>query len=83
MILLSANDFDYLQNAMSRNEETILLRTMGDVIVRVKTLRADPPWPVHVIAQVQVEYANIAWTQNFSDLSDAKTSLEACLGRLL
>ena len=82
MNLLSDNDIDALKNAMLRHQETYMLRTLGDVVVRARTLRAEPPWQVDMIVQIQMEHGNVAWTQNFVDAEDAKRELERCFKRL-
>lgn len=76
MNLLSANDFDALGNAMRKHEEVSMWRSLGDVIVRAKTVQVDSPWPVGMILQIQMERGNISWTQNFASVMDAKERME-------
>lgn len=76
MNLLSANDFDALGNAMRKQQEISMWRSLGDVIVRANTIKVGSPWPVSMILQIQMERGNIAWTQNFSSVMDAKHQME-------
>lgn len=76
MNLLSANDFDALSNAMRKNEEVSMWRSLKDVIVRARTIRVGSPWSVDMILQIQMERGNIAWTQNFMNARDAKESMD-------
>lgn len=77
MNLLSANDFDALGNAMRKQEELYLWRSLGDVIVSARTVQVGSPWPVSMILQVQMEKGNIAWIQNFANVMDAKERMES------
>jgi len=74
--LLSANDFDALGNAMRKQQELSMWRSLGNVIVRARTIPVKSPWPVSMILQIQMERGNIAWTQNFSNVMDAKHQME-------
>lgn len=76
MNLLSANDFDALGNAMRKHEEVSMWRSLGDVIVRARTLKVGSPWPVSMILQVEMEKGSIVWIQNFSSVIDAKESMD-------
>lgn len=76
MNLLSANDFDALSNALQRGEEIYLWRSLGDVIVRARTLKVSAPWQVDMILQIQMERGNISWTQNFINTADAKKQMD-------
>ena len=76
MNLLSANDFDALGNAMRKNEEISMWRSLGNVIVRANTRKVGSPWPVGMILQIQMEKGNIVWIQNFSSVMDAKASMD-------
>lgn len=76
MNLLSANDFDALANAMLRHEEISMWRSLGNVVVRARTLHVDSPWTVDMILQIQMERGNIAWIQNFLNVREAKERMD-------
>ena len=77
MNLLSANDFDTLASAMRRHEEISMWRSLGNVVVRARTLHVDSPWSVDIVLQIQMERGNIAWIQNFLNARDAKEQMDA------
>lgn len=77
MNLLSANDFDALSNAMRKHEEISMWRSLGNVIVRARTLHVDSPWSVDMILQIQMERGNVVWIQNFLNARDAKDHMDS------
>ena len=77
MNLLSANDFDALTNAMGRHEELSLWRSLGDVIVRARTVPVSSPWQVDMVLQIQMERGNISWIKNFTTAEAAKEHMES------
>lgn len=77
MNLLSANDFDALANAMRRNEEVSMWRSLGKVTVRANTIKVGSPWPVSMILQIQMEKGNILWMQNFTNVTEAKQRMDS------
>ena len=81
MNLLSANDFDTLANAMRGHKEISMWRSLGNVIVRARTLHVDSPWSVDMVLQIQMERGNIVWVQNFLNARDAKESMDSWNGR--
>ena len=77
MNLLSANDFDALGNAMRKQEEISMWRSLGDLIVRARTIHVGSPWPVSMILQVQMERGNLTVMQNFASVMDAKERMDS------
>ena len=77
MNLLSANDFDQLENAMKQHQRIHLVRTLKKIRVEAKTLPAQPPWQVDMILQIRMEYGNVARVQNFDNVQDGKRRLDS------
>ena len=77
MNLLSANDFERLENAMKCHQQVHLVRTLKKLKVEAKTIPAQPPWEVPMILQIRMEYGNVTRTQNFDNVQDGKLRLDS------
>lgn len=73
MGLLSANDFNALQEAMRCGEEVSIPRTLRDITITAATYRVkNPPWDVDIIIQIRIGQGNITYIQNFKTVEAAK-----------
>ena len=77
MSLLSANDFKFLKDCLLHREEKTLEKNIRDISIKARTLRAEPPWDVSMILQIQVEKGNVAFIQNFKSTEEAKQRLRS------
>ena len=69
--LLSKNDQQTLAQAMRRNQEITLERTLGNRTVIAKTMPARPPWDVPMIVQVKIIKRGYDQIKNFERVEDA------------
>lgn len=76
LILLSDNDYDYIQNALQRMEEIELVREfIQGPSITVRTIKLGSAWNVAMGIQVQYKHGCVEWRQIFESTKEVKEAL--------
>lgn len=76
LILLSDNDYDYIQNALQRMEEIELIRELvNGPSITVRTIKLGSAWSVAMGIQVQYKHGCVEWRQIFESTKEVKEAL--------
>lgn len=77
MSLFSVDDFRALNEAMRRNDEITIIRTLRDITIKASTFRVKPPWDVDMIIQVRLDQGNITYIENFKTVEEAEEGVNS------
>ena len=80
LILLSDNDYDYIQNALQRMEEVELTREfIRGPSITVRTIKLGSAWSVAMGIQVQCKRGCVEWRQIFESVEQVKKLLTSSI----
>lgn len=82
MTILTENDWNRMQNALSRMERDKIEREYKPacVSVEVSTGPANNPWPVAMIVTIKAYFKGGCWHQHFESVAKAKRALKEWTG---
>lgn len=76
LILLSDNDYDYIQNALQRMEEVELTREfIRGPSITVRTIPLGSAWSVAMGIQVQHKQGCVEWRQIFESVEQVRRGI--------
>ena len=76
LILLSDNDYDYIQNALQRMEEVELTREfIRGPSITVRTIPLGSAWSIAMGIQVQCKQGCVEWRQIFESVEQARRGI--------
>ena len=76
LILLSDNDYDYIQNALQRMEEVELTREfIQGPSITVRTIELGSAWSVAMGIQVQYKHGCVEWRQIFESVEQVRRAM--------
>ena len=76
LILLSDNDYDYIQRALQQMEEIELIRELvNGPSITVRTIPLGSAWSVAMGIQVQYKHGCVEWKQIFESVEQARRAI--------
>lgn len=76
LILLSDNDYDYIQRALQQMEEIELIRELvNGPSITVRTIKLGSAWSVAMGIQVQHKQGCVEWRQIFESVEQARRGI--------
>ena len=76
LILLSDNDYDYIQRALQQMEEIELIRELvNGPSITVRTIPLGSAWSVAMGIQVQYKHGCVEWKQIFESVEQVRRAM--------
>lgn len=76
LILLSDNDYDYIQRALQQMEEIELIRELvNGPSITVRTILLGSAWSIAMGIQVQHKQGCVEWRQIFESVEQARRAM--------
>lgn len=69
---LSSNDFKMLGEAMRRNKEITLERTLYELVVTARTIPLGLVWDRETGVQIRIQIGDMIWLQTFDNIEEAR-----------